>query len=164
LLRQEEAIFFFGETYPLQRLAEVLSGEYAGSMKAYSTDLRERVIGAAKQGMLQREIANVFAISLSTIKRYLKQWRDTATLQSKPIPGRPAKKLKPVQASVSQLLASAPDATLEQLCQACEDLSGIRVSISTMSRAIQRQGWTRKKRHWVPPSAMRRHAVFGENR
>jgi transposase len=133
-------------------------------MKAYSTDLRERVIGAAKQGMLQAEIAKAFALSISSIKRYLKQWRETATLEAKPIPGRPSKKLKPIQAGVSQLLASAPDGTLEQLCQIWEDLYGIRVSISTMSRAIQRQGWTRKKRHWVPPSGMRRHAVPGESR
>jgi transposase len=37
-------------------------------MKAYSTDLRERVILAANQGIPQVEIANVFAISLSIIK------------------------------------------------------------------------------------------------
>lgn len=56
-------------------------------MKAYSTDLRERVIRAAKQGIPQAEIAKAFAISLSSIKPYLKQWRETATLEAKPIEG-----------------------------------------------------------------------------
>src|SRR5690242_735305 len=98
-------------------------------MKAYSTDLRERVIGAAKQGMPQEEIARVFAISLSSIKRYLKQWRETATLTAKPIPGRPPKKLVSLQADLSQMLAAAPDATLEQHCQTWEQIHGIKVSI-----------------------------------
>jgi transposase len=89
-------------------------------MKAYSTDLRERVILAVNQGMPQTEIAKVFAISLSTIKRYLKQWRETATLDAKPIPGRPSKKLEPLEADLSQMLATAPDATLEQHCQTWE--------------------------------------------
>jgi transposase len=133
-------------------------------MKAYSTDLRERVILAAKQGIPQAEIANVFAISLSTLKRYLKQWRETTTLEAKSIPGRPSKKLEPFQAEVSQMLAAAPDATLEHHCQTWERMHGMKVSISTMSRAIKRQGWTRKKRHWEPPSGTRLHAVAGESR
>lgn len=67
--------------------------------------------------MPQEEIAKVFAISVSTIKRYLKQWRETASLEAKPIPGRPAKKVLPEHGDLSQMLAAAPDATLEQYCQ-----------------------------------------------
>lgn len=133
-------------------------------MKAYSTDLRERVILAAKQGIPQAEMAKVFAISLSTIKRYLKQWRETATLEAKPIPGRPSKKLGPLQLDLGQMLAAAPDATLEQHCQSWEQMHGIKVSISTMSRAIKRLGWTRKKRRWVPPNATKLLAARGESR
>jgi transposase len=117
-------------------------------MKAYSTDLRERVIGAAKQGMPQAEMAKVFAISLSSIKRYLKQWRETGTLASKPIPGRTSRKLALLQQKVDQLLSETPDATLEHYCQTWEQQEGIKGSPSTMSRAIRRRGWTRKKRHW----------------
>lgn len=119
---------------------------------------------AAKQGMPQAEIAKVFAISLSTLKRYLKQWRETATLEARPIPGRPSKKLEPLQADLSQMLAAAPDATLEQHCQTWERLHGIKVSIATMSRAIKRLGWTRKKRHWEPPNATKSLAARGGRR
>lgn len=133
-------------------------------MKAYSTDLRERVVRAARQGMPQEEIAKVFAISLSSIKRYLKQWRETATLEAKPIPGRPSKKLVPLQEDLSQMLLAAPDATLEQHCQSWEQKQGSQVSLSTMSRAIKRLGWTRKKRRWQPPNATRQLAAGGESR
>jgi transposase len=114
--------------------------------------------------MPQKEMAKVFAISVSTIKRYLKQWRETATLEARPIPGRPSKKLKNLQKHVNQLLTAAPDATLEQHCQSWQQQSGISVSISTMSRAIQRAGWTRKKRPWEPANATRRHARHGEHK
>ena len=133
-------------------------------MKAYSTDLRERVVLAAKQGMPQAEIARVFAISLSSIKRYLKQWRETNTLEPKAIPGRPSRKLALLQQDVELMLSAAPDATLEQHCQTWEQKQGIKVSISTMSRAIGQLGLTRKKRHWVPPSATKLLAVPGESR
>lgn len=133
-------------------------------MKAYSTDLRERVVLAANQGMPQAEIAKVFAISLSTIKRYLKQWRETDTLEPKPIPGRPSRKLALLRQDLEQMLSEAPDATLEQHCQTWEQNQGIKVSLSTMSRAIQQLGWTRKKRHWVPPNATKLLAAPGESR
>jgi transposase len=134
-------------------------------MKAYSTDLRERVILAANQGMPQTEIAKVFAISLSTIKRY---WHRNGERPQhcKPsrLKARPSKKLEPLQLDLSQMLAAAPDATLEQHCQTWEHRHGIKVSPSTMSRAIRRLGWTRKKRRWEPPNATRLLATTGESR
>ena len=40
-------------------------------MKAYSQDLRQRVLRAIDQGKSQAEVAATFAISTATIKRYL---------------------------------------------------------------------------------------------
>lgn len=114
--------------------------------------------------MLQEEIAKVFAISLATIKRYLKQRRETGNVAAKPIPGRPSKKLVPLQLGLGQQLAEAPDATLAQHCQIWEQRHGIHVSLSTMSRAIKRLGWTRKKRRWEQPNAMKQPARLGERR
>jgi transposase len=44
-------------------------------MKAYSQDLRERVLRAADLGRPRAEIVQLFGVSLATIKRYLKQRR-----------------------------------------------------------------------------------------
>ena len=133
-------------------------------MKAYSPDLRERVLGAVDQGMPQEEIAKVFALSLATIKRYVKQRRETGTVVAKPIPGRTSKKLVPLQLGLSQQLAEAPDATLAQHCQMWEQSQNIQVSPSTMSRAIKRLGWTRKKRRWERPNGTKPNATRGERR
>ena len=57
-------------------------------MKAYSPDLRERVLRAADQGMSHQEIVRVLGVSLATIGRYLKQRRETGQVRAKAIPGR----------------------------------------------------------------------------
>nr|MDQ3834663.1 hypothetical protein [Actinomycetota bacterium] len=43
-------------------------------------------------------------------------------------------------------LESNVDATLERHCELWEERQGAKVSISTMSRAIRKLGWTRKKK------------------
>ena len=42
-------------------------------MKAYSTDLRERAVQAVEAGMSRQAAVHVFGMSLSTLKRLLKQ-------------------------------------------------------------------------------------------
>jgi transposase len=53
-------------------------------------------------------------------------------------------------------------ATLEQHCELWEQRWGVRVSIATMSRAIRKLGWSRKKDRWVPPSETKKQEVLGE--
>jgi transposase len=51
---------------------------------------------------------------------------------------------------VAQLRA-AQDATLDELRAAWETAAGVTVSIATMSRAIKRLKWTRKKTRAAKP-------------
>jgi transposase len=115
-------------------------------MKAYSLDLRGRIVRAVDQGYARTEIIKLFGVSRATIKRYLKQRREIGHLHRKPIPGRPSKKSVPLQTGLLAQLEAHPDATLEMHCHLWEQTSGAPVSTSTMSRAIRRVGWTRKKK------------------
>jgi transposase len=133
-------------------------------MKAYSTDLRERVVRAADEGHTRDEISEMLGVSRATIKRYLQQRRETGNLDPKPIPGRPATKGGALQADIVRQLEAHRDATIQEHCRIWEAEHGQQVSTATMSRAISRVGWTRKKRHWAPPSAMKRLAMRGESR
>ena len=114
-------------------------------MKAYSLDLRERVVRAVDEGYPRAEIVKMLGISLATIKRYLKQQRQQGHVQAKAIPGRPPKKLAALQAGVVEQLQAFPDVTLERHCELWEQSHGVRVSRWTMSQAIKRVNWTRKK-------------------
>ena len=115
-------------------------------MRAYSQDLRQRILHAVDQGKPRAEIIQTFAVSRSTIKRYLKLRRETDDVKPKAIPGRPAKKGAALLTGLQPQLDAHPDATLEEHCQIWETTQGVRVSTATMSRAIQRLDWTRKKK------------------
>ena len=133
-------------------------------MKAYSEDLRERVVGAVAQGKPRKEIVSLFKVSLATLKRYLKQQRETGSLKPKAIPGRPAKKAAALHIGLVTQLEAYPDATLERHCELWEQAHGVRVSPRTMGRAIKRIEWTRKKSPWQPANATRKNEPTGVSR
>ena len=100
----------------------------------------------------------------ATIRRYVKQRRETGRVAPKAIPGRPPKKLGPLQAELVAQLQAHDDWRLEDHCHRWEQSHGVRVSTATMSRAIKRVGWTRKKRRWQPASGVRTRESTGASR
>ena len=126
-------------------------------MKAYSLDLRERVVRAVDQGEPRSEIVRMLGVSLSTIKRYLKQRRESGHVRPKAILGRPARKGAALEAGLVAQLQAHPDVSLERHCELWESEQGMQVSTSTMSRLIERVGWTRNKSRWQKAYAMRRN-------
>jgi transposase len=61
-------------------------------MRAYSKDLRLKVLDAVAHGTPREEVARIFRISLPSIKRWLKRRRESGDVESFPIPGPPARK------------------------------------------------------------------------
>jgi transposase len=120
--------------------------EEARVMKAYSEDLRHRILAAVEGGMSKCAAARVFGVSRSTIKRYAQQRRETGSLAPQPT-ARPRPLLigPDRHAALRAQLAAAPDATLAQHAATWEREQGVRVSLWTMQRAIARLDWTRKK-------------------
>ncbi|WP_236600803.1 hypothetical protein [Ktedonobacter sp. SOSP1-85] len=133
-------------------------------MKAYSQDFRERVLRAVDLGRPRAEIVQLFGISLATLKRYSKQQREKGHVRPRAIPGRLPKKQAQLEAGLTPQLQEHNDATLEHHCAMWEQTHGERVSRWTMSRAIKRLGWTRKKSRSGQWSAMRKSEPPGERR
>jgi transposase len=130
-------------------------------MRAYSTDLRERIVAAVASGRTQREAARVFGVAVSTVKNYLRQHQQTGRLERAPIPGR-TRRIGPEQEAALRVQVSAqPTASLAELCGWWAQTQGQAVSLATMSRAIHRLGMTRKKGRWWPASATRRRGPRG---
>lgn len=105
---------------------------------ALSVDLRQRIIAAyeAKEGS-QRELAKRFKVSLSFIRDLRRQQRETGTILPKPHGGGAVAKLGKEQLLIVEALVTAqPDALLEELCEGFEGQTGVRVSVSTMQRAV----------------------------
>jgi transposase len=122
-------------------------------MKAYSVDLRQRILAAIDRGMPRQQVVVTFGVSLATLKRLLARRRDTGDLTPQSPPGRRRSIPAEHHAALWAQLQAHPDATLETHTQLWNAAQGTAVSRWTLGRAIQRLGWTRKKRLWLPPSA-----------
>jgi transposase len=130
-------------------------------MKPYSKDLRLKVLEALDRGMPRREVAEVFGVSLPTIKRWLKRRRETGEVEPRPSPGPPARKGMALEEALPAQLRSNPDFTLEEHQQLFEDTYGISVSTASISRAFERLGLPLKKRHSPLRSATKRSEGAG---
>jgi len=68
-------------------------------MKAYSQDLRQRILQTVDEGKTQAQAAHLLKVSETTVKRYVRQRREKGHVRPKPIPGRPPTKRAPLEAS-----------------------------------------------------------------
>src|SRR3712207_4555672 len=107
----------------------------ADGMRAYSMDLRERVVAAVGRGMTQEQAAATFGVSVNTVARYLVRRRTTGSLapttyRHGPVP----EKKRQLQAWLPARLAQAADATLAEHAAAFTADEGVVVSLATMSR------------------------------
>jgi transposase len=133
-------------------------------MRAYSTDLKERLVRAVAAGQPMREAARRFDVAVTTVKRAVVQQRATGSLARKPIPGRPRAIRRGQETALRARLEAAPDATLQEHCAWWAEHHGQELSVASMWRAIRRLGWTHKKSRWWPASATRRCGAPGERR
>ena|SRR5215207_7366727 len=123
-------------------------------MKAYSEDLRKKIVQALLRGTGKSEAARLFGVSLSSVKRYARTAREDKPLTPKKIPGKRPKCGKSAWALLEADLDERPAATLSQRRRFLQEVTGLLVSNSTVSRLLKRLGYTRKNDQWVPAKGM----------
>lgn len=123
-------------------------------MRAYSPDLRTKIMAAVDGGMSKSEAARTFRVGRATIKRYAVLRRERGTLDPTPHPGRPPLIRPEQQEMLRAHVTDHPAAYLDEHCTLFEAMTGVSVSTSTMSRWIRKAGFTRKKGRWVPLNGM----------
>ena len=122
-------------------------------MRAYSIDLRERVLAAYESDEGTAEIAERFSVSAAWARRVRQRWRELGVVGPLPQRRGPAPKLDDADlARLSGLWADAPDATLAELRDDLHRASGKLVSASTVDRAVKALGLTLKKSRPAPAS------------
>ena len=111
-------------------------------MRAYSADLRERVLADCDAGMPTVEVAAKYRVSASWVRRLKQRRRETGEVaprqQRHGSPPKWAEHAEAIRASVRE----APDATLEEHRRRL----GLDLGISTLWRAIDALGLTLKKK------------------
>lgn len=126
-------------------------------MKAYSQDLRERVLAAVAEGEhSQAQIAKHFKIGLSTLELWRRIQRETGRSEALPHSGGRTRTLQECEACLRAEVKRQPDATLEELCTRVAEARGVQASPSMMCRELQRLKLPRKKRASMTVSGTRR--------
>ena len=106
--------------------------------KAYSQDLRERVIKSYESGRPKQEIINIFMIGSDTLNRWIRRYKETGSVVAYQRTKYRARKFS--DANLLEHIAKNPSATLEE--------RGIFFSVTAQSIHARMRvlGITRKKR------------------
>lgn len=117
-------------------------------MKAYSLDLRQKVLAAALRGdRTIREVAALFGVGTSFVNKLLDLHRRGEDLAPRPHGGGyPARLLPRHEKLLRARVRRHQDATLEELRAHLGEQAGLAVSVSTVSRALIRLDLGRKKK------------------
>ena len=115
-------------------------------MKAYSQDLREKVVAAVAQNkQSNRKIAETLDISEPTIERWTRRQRETGSVAALAHAGGVARVLAPYETFLRAAVKTQPDISLDELCVQIKTELGLKVSGSMVSRELTRLRLPRKK-------------------
>jgi transposase len=120
--------------------------------RAYSTDLRMRVIEAIDGGLSTRQAAARFSIGIATAGAWYRSWRKRG--EAKPLRQGNAGglKLDAHKGFILGLIAAQKDITLQELQERLLQEQGVTVQLSTIWYFLDRRGMTFKKRRRMPRS------------
>lgn len=110
-------------------------------MRAYSMDLRERVLADCDAGVRTISVARKFSVSASWIRRLKQRRRESGEIAPRRGKTGPKPKLAEYEEKLEELVREKPDATLSEL----RDKVGVKVSLNTVWRTLKALGLTLKK-------------------
>ena len=120
-----------------------------GAMKAYSEDLRQKVVEAVQQhGTSKSEAARLFSISLSSVKRYTRLADRGESLVPRKGGGRPPIADDAMRKLLEEDVRARPSATIKERRRFLESFAGKSISEPTLRRLLKQMGFSRKKGLW----------------
>ena len=117
-------------------------------MRAYSEDLRRKIVEAIERGVSKAGAARLFGVSLSSVKRYARIANRGDSLKPKNGGGRPPKIDETAEKLLEEDVKERPAATVSDRRRFLELLVSEPLSDSTVRRLLKRLGYSRKKEAW----------------
>src|SRR5215211_5733186 len=108
----------------LKQFAIILGWQHHTRMKAYSMDLRRKVVDAVFSGRPKAQVARSFGVGISTVKRYASKAESGESLAPKSPPGKRRKLDEVATKLLAEDLEAHPAATLEQRREYLERVAG----------------------------------------
>ncbi|BAZ23723.1 transposase [Kalymmatonema gypsitolerans NIES-4073] len=119
-------------------------------MKAYSIDLRSKIIKAYEQGDTSvRKVADRFGVAKSFVQKLLWMKKTQGHVEPRQQGGVMKGELDEYETQLAAMVEQYPDATLLEYCEYWGTTYNHWVSTSTMCRALQKQKLTLKKRRYA---------------
>ncbi len=112
--------------------------------KAYSNDLRERVVKAVEAGQFCRSAALRFGVSPSSAIKWMERWRLRGDVSPGSSRGRIRSPLHPYRSWLLGLVAAQPDLTLAEIRHRLAGRS-VTVGLGSIWRFFAREGISFKK-------------------
>jgi transposase len=119
-----------------------------GIMKAYSNDLRERILSDSAAGYESDELAEKYRVSRSWVDRLKQRFRESGEIGARKAKETRPRVLAGHEERLLKLVAEKPDQTLNEL----RDALGLGVSRMAVWRTLQLLEVTVKKKSSTPPS------------
>ena len=110
----------------------------------YSQDLRDRVLAAHDRGMKTAQIATLFGVSSSWVRRIKQRRRETGETAPRKMGSPGVRKID--RDRLIELVGADPDATLAEL----RDRLGITCSCWGVGKVLKQLGYSFKKRPSMP--------------
>ena len=112
--------------------------------RAYSNDLRERVVWAVEAGEATRSVAKRFGVAVSTVVKWHQRWRETGSVSPAKMGGHRPFILDGYRNFIVDEITRTPQLTLSRL-QDMLAKRGMNVSHDTVWRFLRREGLSFKK-------------------
>lgn len=113
--------------------------------KAYSEDLRRRVVADTEKGLSISAVADKYSVSPSFVSKITCLWRREGSVSPRKIGGYRRHVLRAHGAEVKGKLLEDKDITLAELRDWIEETLGVRVHVSSVDRFIRSLGYSYKK-------------------
>lgn len=120
--------------------------------KAYSDDLRERVVAAMHSGESCRSVAERFGVAPSSVVKWTQRARRTGSVSPAKMGGYRRPILEPHRDWLLAQVQTCPHVTLGGLQDLLAE-RGVTVSHDTVWRFLRGCGFSFKKRRWLPTNA-----------
>lgn len=114
-------------------------------MRAYSHDLRQRILACKKRGGSSAEVGKRFAVAVRTVERYWQRYREQGHCRVGKVGGHLRSRLTGHEATISAWIEEQSDLSLEELRLRCQKQLGVKLTVSALWYRLKALGLSYKK-------------------
>ena len=125
---------------------ENIFGDKLFGMKAYSSDLRQRIVACVHAGANDKQAAQRFGVSAPTVARYVQRFAQTDSVERSFAPGAKPRITPAVWQAWQKRIDETPNATVAEHQRWLKEEHGVVLCHSAVHDNLVRRGYTHKKR------------------